>query len=593
MHSSKSPRSILCLITVLIIAIYGMAAKTSATQSGPHLTAPTRRTWGPDRRLTNAQGDSLLSFNFARNVAADEAGRAHLVWYDNRGGQSQIYYKRSIDGGSTWEPESRLSPYPAQQEHPAIALSGEAVYIVWHDTRYGGFNIYLKRSTDGGGHWEPDERLSGSDSAAQASIAASGSSAHVVWGDSRDGESEIYTRASSDGGDNWGEEIRLSESPYASWVPTVAVSGRNVYAAWVDTRDDNEEEYFRRSTDGGFTWDLILRLTENAANSWAPSIVASGETVHIAWFDQQDAPVQPLEAEKILNDVMLMLGLNVDPAPVGVMVSHPEFAAQRRATEKIQLIQREVPGWIARGGDAAKLRAILREFEEMGRRGASYLEKERKLDEALVLMGLSYTPGSDDGLPKIYYIDAMRIRIQDKLKQIQTAALAWVRRGGNPSWLDARLKEFEQALTISNNEWEIYYLRSADGGVTWSPATRLTEAPGPSARPSIAIAGNDLHVVWFDGRDGNLEVYYKRSSNAGSTWGPDVRLTDAPADSMHPTVAATGNAAHVVWFDRRDGNAEIYYKRMKRIAPVSRVGRGAFVSKRGGVRDEHRWALSE
>src|SRR5262245_33277324 len=600
MHLSKRLTAILCLIIRIIIAVFCTVTPTGATQHRPHITAPidartdqslerikpgelspnwipalqspapARKTWGPDRRLTNDSGDSLLGFNFARSVAADDTGRTHVIWYDNRDGQQQIYYKRSIDGGFNWEPDLRLSPHPARQEHPSIALSGDNIYIVWHDTRDGGLNIYIKRSTDGGANWEPDVRLSSSGSAAHASIAASGSSVSVVWGDSRDGQAEIYTRASSDGALSWGEEIRLSELPYASWVPTVAVSGRNVYAAWVDTRDDNEEEYFRSSTDGGASWGPVMRLTNNAANSWAPSMVASGETVHIVWFDQQDAPIQPLGAEQMLDEVMKLLGLKVNPAPAGVMVAHPELVAQRRATEKMQLIQREAPGWIARGGDAAKLQAILREFEEMGQRGASYLEKERKLDEAFVLMGLSYTPGSLDGLPKINYLDAMRIRVQDKLKQIQAAAPAWVRNGGDLSRLDALLKEFERAMALANSEWEIYYLRSTDGGATWGGPTRLTEAPGPSARPSIAMAGKGLHVVWFDGRDGNLEVYYKHSPNAGATWGPDVRLTDAPADSMHPTVAATGNATHVVWFDQRDGDAEIYYKQTVKRVSVSR-----------------------
>src|SRR5262249_19989524 len=259
--------------------------------------------------------DPLLSFNFARSVAADGAGRVHVVWYDNRDGQSQIYYKRSTDGGLTWAPDLRLSPNAAKQEHPAIAVSRNNIYIVWHDTRDGGFNIYLKRSTDGGANWEPDLRLSGGASAAHASIAASGSSVSVVWGDNRDGQAEIYTRSSADGGLSWRGEGRISELPYDSWVPTVTVSGRNVYAAWVDTRDNNEEEYFRRSTDGGLTWGPIVRLTDNAANSWAPSIVASGGAVHLVWFDQQDAPVQPLDAERTLDEVMKFLGLKLDPGP--------------------------------------------------------------------------------------------------------------------------------------------------------------------------------------------------------------------------------------------------------------------------------------
>ncbi len=246
------------------------------------------------------------------------------------------------------------------------------------------------------------------------------------------------------------------------------------------------------------------------------------------------------------------------------MVAHPELAAQRRATEKLRLIQQEASGWVARGGDAARLLAILREFEEMGSRGATYLEKERKLDEAIKLMDLRYEPGPMDDLQKIYYQGAMQIRAQDKLKQIQTAAPIWVQRGGDLRRLETLLREFQRMMTVANSEWEIYYRRTTDGGQTWEPAQRLTNAPLQSARPNIALAGDDLHVVWYDLRDGNAEVYYKHSMDSGITWEPDMRLTNAAADSLHPAVAATSDAAHVVWYDLRDGNAEIYYKRTMR-----------------------------
>jgi len=533
------------------------------------LLQPGLQDWRPqdwrqaERRLTFDGGASLLSYNFARSLAADEAGRLHAVWYDDRDGVSQIYYKRSPDHGQTWGPDVRLAACSVVQEHPAIAVSGEYVYVVWHSRQDNGLNIFLKRSSDGGANWDAEEQVSTSNSAAHSSIAVAGASVHVVWGDHRDGEqSEVYIRNSYDAGLSWGPETRVSELPFDSWVPTVEASGGNVYVAWVDTRDGNEEEYFRRSADGGQTWQPVTRLTANAANSWAPSLAVDGETLHFVWFDQQDSPVQPLDAERHLNNVMQVLGLGVDPIPAGVMVPHPELAAQRRAGEKARLIEREAPAWVARGGDAARLQAILREVQELGQRGASYLEKERKLNEAIVLMGLCYLPGSTEGLPKIYYQDALNIRVQDKLKQIQMAAPAWVQRGGDPHQLEIQLQRFQQMTRVAASEWDIYYRRSLDGGQTWERATRLTSAPGVSARPSIAIQGRDLHVVWYDGRDGNTEIYYKHSPDAGTTWEPDVRLTGAPGDSLHPSVAVTQGIAHVLWFDGRDGNAEIYYRRL-------------------------------
>ena len=48
---------------------------------------------------------------------------------------------------------------------------------------------------------------------------------------------------------------------------------------------------------------------------------------------------------------------------------------------------------------------------------------------------------------------------------------------------------------------------------------------------NIAAAGNVVHVVWTDERDGNWEVYYKRSTDGGLHWDPDYRITDDPAQS--------------------------------------------------------------
>lgn len=434
-----------------------------------------------DQRLTFDPAASQLSYNFAWSIAADDRGGVHVVWFDTRDGSSQIYYKRSPDGGSTWGPDTRLSADPAGREHPAIAVSGLNVYVAWHDTRGAHLNIYFKRSTDGGDTWGPDIQLTTSGTAAHSSIAASGARVHVVYGDNRDGHAEIYTRRSADGGRTWEPEIRISDTPFESWVPTVTVSGDNVYVAWVDYRDGNEEEYFRRSTDGGVTWQPAVRLTDDPADSWAPSIGAAGNTVHVVWFDRRDANIGDGDVEKKLDEGMALVGLPSEPAP-------PRDPAQ-------------------------------------------------------------------------YYLPLFDRRRQDKLQKIRAAAPGWAQRGGDPKQLEAILREFEQTMQAWATGWEIYYKRSDDGGATWGADTRLTHAPGLSARPSIAVGGMELHIVWYDQRDGNVEVYTKHSADGGTTWGADTRLTEAPGDSMHPTLAVSGDSAHIVWFDQRDGNAEIYYKR--------------------------------
>jgi hypothetical protein len=324
----------------------------------------------------------------------------HTVWYDNRDGNDEIYYKRSLDGGLTWGEDTRLTNNPAVSYYPCVSVSGSIVHVAWIDARDGNYEIYYKRSTDEGLTWGPDTRLTNDPSLSWLpSMSVSGSVVHIVWYDNRDGNNEIYYKHSIDKGLTWGPDTRLTNDPANSLVASISVSGQVVHVVWDENRDGNYEIYYKRSTDEGLTWGPDTRLTNDPAGSGHNSIAVSDSIVQVVWHDDRD---------------------------------------------------------------------------------------------------------------------------------------------GN---------------------FEIYYKRSTDGGLTWGDDTRLTNASGDSKCPNIAISGPVVHVVWFDNRDGDEEIYYKHSEDEGLTWGGDLRLTNSFGDSEYPSVAVSGPVIHVVWFDLRDGNEEIYYKR--------------------------------
>ncbi len=359
--------------------------------------------WVPEIRLTNDPAVSQPGASSQRSITAD-GYLVHVVWQDNRDGHPEIYYKRSVDGGITWGLDMRLTKQSASVS-PSIAVSGSVVHIVWTDERDGNSEIYYTRSTDGGENWEADKRLTTDTSGfSMPSIDASGSILHVVWEDDRSGNYEIYYKRSTDAGSTWEADVRLTNNAAASYFPTVAVSGSTVHAAWSDYRDaGNEEIYYKRSSDGGSTWSPDIRLTQAVGWSEWPGIAASGSLVHLVWYD----------------------------------------------------------------------------FREGG-----------------------------------------------------------------------------------TSTGQIYYKRSTDGGLTWESDVRITADMFGAYVPSVAASDSVVHLVWSE----LCDIYSQFSSDAGASWAPAIHLTNnqttvCPPITSNPCVALSGPTVHVIWEDNRNGNGEIYYRR--------------------------------
>jgi hypothetical protein len=110
---------------------------------------------------------------------------------------------------------------------------------------------------------------------------------------------------------------------------------------------------------------------------------------------------------------------------------------------------------------------------------------------------------------------------------------------------------------------EIYYTKSTDGGVSWIPNNRLTWTSGGSYDPAISVdSSGNLHLVYSDGTIGKPKIYYKRSTDGGTTWTSDRRLTWTTGGSYLPALCVdSSDNLHLVYSDSTPGNPEIYYKK--------------------------------
>jgi len=113
---------------------------------------------------------------------------------------------------------------------------------------------------------------------------------------------------------------------------------------------------------------------------------------------------------------------------------------------------------------------------------------------------------------------------------------------------------------MGQNAGTIYYKQSQDGGVTWGPDTRLSGESGHDTNALLAVSGSNVHVVFLrNGGTPQSASCYKRSTDGGKTWGPDVLLGDT---KWWPGVAAAGDMVYVSLNTRVDEtNSEVFFRR--------------------------------
>lgn len=137
---------------------------------------------------------------------------------------------------------------------------------------------------------------------------------------------------------------------------------------------------------------------------------------------------------------------------------------------------------------------------------------------------------------------------------------------------DSQQYLFWSDQTLIQDNPEIFFMKSADGGNTWycydsisSNPQRITFADGNSIFPDAAANGNKIHLVWSDNRDDsyNYEIYYKYSYDGGQSWYPedDERLTYEADSSLFPAIVTYDTSLHIVFQDKREGIYQIFYKR--------------------------------
>jgi len=113
-----------------------------------------------------------------------------------------------------------------------------------------------------------------------------------------------------------------------------------------------------------------------------------------------------------------------------------------------------------------------------------------------------------------------------------------------------------------DTDFDIGYRRSTSRGDTWSPEQLIVSNSDKSFFPDIEVTENDtIHVMYYStpSSENNREIYYIRSYNNGQSWDTPRKITEAAGESRMPRMDADGDVLHVAFHSNRDGSYDIYY----------------------------------
>jgi hypothetical protein len=156
---------------------FGQTSYNQDSTGGVHVLATSSRDGG--RTWRNVQVDRMAKqpdcvsvgcpkdfYGPQAAMAGDSLGRL-LILYNgasSRNGNQRVYARHSRDGGRTWSGRTRISPKHANAAFPAAVGGSGGDFRVWYmDDRRGSndrWNVWFRRSADGGRHWSRSLRIS-------------------------------------------------------------------------------------------------------------------------------------------------------------------------------------------------------------------------------------------------------------------------------------------------------------------------------------------------------------------------------------------------------------------------------------------------
>lgn len=157
----RGPRIVATNAGLVITAVAGAQGKGKDGDILAWRSTDNGTSWSGPLKVNAVSGSAREGLH---GMAAMTDGRIFCSWLDLRSGKMEIYGAASADGGKSWN-EDRLvyrSPDGAVCTccHPSVAFSAEGtLYVMWRNQLGGNRDMYFARSANGGASFTPARKL--------------------------------------------------------------------------------------------------------------------------------------------------------------------------------------------------------------------------------------------------------------------------------------------------------------------------------------------------------------------------------------------------------------------------------------------------
>jgi hypothetical protein len=269
-------------------------------------TAPIEVAAGPAYRGPWRANDSEFHFVDDPAVAIDDGGRIAVVWANQ---EDQDVFIQSYDaaGDAVLDMPVNVSSSPDTFSWlPRVAIpvgDPRRVYVLWQEIVFSGGShggeIFFARSTDSGRSFETPVNLSGTsagdgkgrlsvdrwDNGSLDLVVGAEGTIHVAW---TEYEGVLWYRRSTDGGQTFDMPVHIAgDATVPARAPALAAAPDGaVHLVWSVGEDPAADVRLVTSTDGGVNFGAPTLVASSDGHADAPKLVVDGEgTLHVVYAE--------------------------------------------------------------------------------------------------------------------------------------------------------------------------------------------------------------------------------------------------------------------------------------------------------------------